>query len=122
MSSYGAVLPWIEAIVRDPSTPLEPADFTVVADVDGEVVGYAAVSGRHIENLYILPSAQGHGVGARLVAEVGKRTSGPMTLRCLLANPNARRFYERHGFEVIRVERIVYHQHELEAWFMEKRA
>lgn len=120
MSSYGRVLPWLQPIVEDPATPLEACAWTLVADHGGAVVGYAAVTGNHVENLFVSPDAQGLGVGGRLLAAVEGRIAGAVTLRCLLVNPGARRFYERHGFEVVRVERITYHARELEAWFMRK--
>jgi ribosomal protein S18 acetylase RimI-like enzyme len=121
-SSYGAVLTWLAPILEDPATPLEDADWTVCA-VDGDrVLGYVAVTARHIENLYIDPAAQGRGVGARLLAAVEERIAErPLTLRCLTVNPDARRFYERHGYVVVREERIIYHGASLESWFMAKR-
>jgi GNAT superfamily N-acetyltransferase len=123
MSSYGQILRWLQPILEDPATPLEAVEWTLVAveDADDEaVLGYVAVTRRHIENLYIDPPAQGRGVGAALLAAVGERVDGTITLRCLLHNPKARRFYERHGYAVDRVERIVYHGQELDAWFMQK--
>ena len=123
-SSYGAVLTWLAPILDDPATPLEDADWTICAvdDADDRVLGYVAVTARHIENLYIDPPAQGRGVGARLLAAVEERVSErPLTLRCLTVNPDARRFYERHGFVVTREERIIYHGASLDSWLMAKR-
>jgi GNAT superfamily N-acetyltransferase len=123
MSSYGQTLTWLRPILEDPATPLEAVEWTLVAVEDHDddaILGYVAVTARHIENLYIDPPAQGRGVGAALLAAIGERVAGTITLRCLLHNPNARRFYERHGYAVARVERIVYHGQELDAWFMQK--
>ena len=123
-SSYGGVLTWLEPILEDPATPLEPADWTLCAvdDADDDrVLGYVAVTARHIENLYIDPSAQGRGIGAQLLAAVAERVAErPLTLRCLHVNPEARRFYERHGYAVARSETITYHGARLEAWLMSK--
>lgn len=121
MSSYGAVYRWLERIVYDPDTPLEPCEWMLVAEIDGRVVGYVAVSGSHVENLYVDPAAQGLGVGRRLLVAVEERLSGPITLRCLLVNTRARALYERCGFAVLRQERIDYHGRRLDAWFMIKR-
>jgi len=121
-SSYGAVLTWLQPILEDPATPLEPADFTICAvagDAPEAVLGYVAVTQCHIENLYIDPSAQGRGIGAKLLAEVARRVDArPLTLRCLHLNPAARRFYERHGYVVARTETIRYHGGDLDAWLM----
>jgi ribosomal protein S18 acetylase RimI-like enzyme len=123
-SSYGAVLTWLQPILEDPRTPLEAADWTLCAVEDDDeraVLGYVAVTRQHIENLYVDPAAQGRGVGAQLLAAVEQRVAErPITLRCLLHNPNARRFYERHGYTVARTETIRYHGVELEAWLMQK--
>jgi len=123
MSSYGRELAWLEPILSDPATPLEAADWTIVA-VDGErVLGYAAVTARHLENLYVDPDAQGRRVGMLLLTEVEARLRDPfgsVTLRCLHANPHARRFYERHGYAVRETQIIDLHGQPQPAWFMEK--
>ena len=120
MSSYGAVYRWLERIVYDPDTPLEPCEWMLVAELDGVVVGYVAVSGNHVENLYVDPAAQGLGVGGALLVAVEERLVGPVTLRCLVVNTRARSLYERCGFTVGHQERIDYHGRLLDAWFMVK--
>lgn len=120
MSSYGAVYQWLERIVCDPETPLEPCEWMLVAEIDGRAVGYAAVSGNHVENLYVDPAVQGRGVGRHLLAAVEERLVGPITLRCLVVNTRARSLYERCGFAVDHQERIDYHGRLLDAWFMIK--
>lgn len=118
MSSYGEVYTWLEPILSDPATPLEPCDWTLVAELDGAVVGYVAVTGRHIENLYVAPEAQGRSVGQALLRAAEQRIAGPSTLRCLLVNERARRLYERCGYTILREETISYHGRALRAWFM----
>jgi ribosomal protein S18 acetylase RimI-like enzyme len=123
MSSYGRELRWLDSILADRATPLEVVEWTIVA-VDGtEILGYAAVSGCHLENLFIDPDAQGRGVGAALLAEFEARLRGSFgaaTLRCLHANAGARRFYERHGYQVRETQTVVLHGRPLEAWLMAK--
>jgi GNAT superfamily N-acetyltransferase len=97
MSSYGAVYRWLERIVYDPDTLLEPCDWMLVAELDRRVVGYVAVSANHIENLYVDPAAQGRGVGRRLLSAVEERLVGPISLRCLLVNTRARSLVEAAG-------------------------
>jgi ribosomal protein S18 acetylase RimI-like enzyme len=123
MSSYGREHTWVEPILSDPATPLEAAEWTIVAtDVD-VVLGYAAVTRNHLENLYVDPSAQGRGVGTALLAEVEARIARQfevVTLRCLHANPDARRLYDRKGYTVREIQTITLHGRPLEAWLMEK--
>ena len=120
MSSYGAVYRWLERIVYDPDTPLETCEWMLVDEIERELVGYIAVSGNHVENLYVDPAAQGLGVGRSLLAAVEERLVGPITLRCLMVNTRARSLYERCGFTTLRQERIDYHGRLLDAWFMIK--
>jgi ribosomal protein S18 acetylase RimI-like enzyme len=123
MSSYGRELVWLEPILGDPGTPLEPADWTIVAEVSGVALGYAAVTRSHLENLFVDPAAQGRGIGAALLAAVEVRLADRfdlVTLRCLHANRSARRFYDRHGYAVRETQTILLHGRPLPAWFMEK--
>jgi ribosomal protein S18 acetylase RimI-like enzyme len=123
MSSYGRELSWLEPILRDPATPLEVVEWTIVAHDAGDVLGYAAVTAAHLENLYVDPGAQGRGIGGGLLAEVEARVGArfeAMTLRCLLANPEARRLYERSGYQVRETQSIVLHGRPVDAWLMAK--
>jgi GNAT superfamily N-acetyltransferase len=123
MSSYGREHGWLDAILADPATPLEAVEWTIVAADPAGALGYAGVTANHLENLYVDPAAQGRGVGSALLgaveARVGERFAR-MTLRCLHANPDARRLYERQGYTVREDQTIVYHGHSIEAWLMEK--
>ena len=120
MSSYGRIYTWLQPIVEDPSTPLEDTEWNVVAEAGGLVVGYASVTRRHLENLFVDPGVQGRGVGAALLREVEARLPGvePITLHCLQVNADARRFYERHGYAHVRDVEVRYHGHTLPAWLL----
>lgn len=123
MSSYGREFAWLGPILADPSTPLEVVEWTLLAYDGDEVLGYAAVTASHLENLYIDPIAQGRRIGATLLAEVEARLRPRfevITLRCLHANPDARRFYERHGFHIAQTQTIALHGRSLAAWYMAK--
>jgi GNAT superfamily N-acetyltransferase len=122
MSSYGRVYSWLQAIVEDPATPLEDTEWNIVAELHAQVVGYASVTRRHLENLFVAPGAQGQGVGAALVREVELRIGGPgpVTLHCLQVNADARRFYERLGYVHVRDVEVRYHGHTLPAWLLAK--
>ena len=90
-----------------------PGAFVLVARLDGAAVGYALVTleegsptwaeppdWAEIDSLSLLPEARGRGVGRRLIeraqAEVGDRE---LRLFVMRGNADARRFYEREGFE-----------------------
>lgn len=123
MSSYGRELGWLGPILEDPATPLEVVEWTIVACEEEVLLGYAAVTASHLENLYVDPAAQGRGVGSMLLAAVEARLRDRFeaaTLRCLHANPDARRFYERHGYGVVETQTISLHGRPQAAWFIAK--
>jgi ribosomal protein S18 acetylase RimI-like enzyme len=74
-----------------------------VMDEGGRLVGFAAVSGSELTHLYIDPSAQDRGLGSALLDHVKGLCPERLELWVFQANEDARRFYERHGFELIRL-------------------
>jgi ribosomal protein S18 acetylase RimI-like enzyme len=61
-----------------------------------------------VRNLYVVPSRRGEGLGSRLLetaeTELAAAGADAVALEALADNEAARRFYERHGYEVHRVE------------------
>ena len=91
-----------------------PGRETWVATVDGAVVAMMVLdAGRdgadsergagtgEIDQLYVDPSAQGHGLGSRLVDVAKRRYPVGLELWTFQVNVTAQRFYERHGFVAI---------------------
>lgn len=103
--------------------PAPTAGFSrIVADEDGRAVGFATAgvargsrelpaSPRQGEvwMIYLLPSAQGHGLGTRLMRSMARgldrRGLGSMVVWALAGNLPARRFYQRLGGRLV-AERI----------------
>ncbi|MFB9157033.1 GNAT family N-acetyltransferase [Chromobacterium violaceum] len=84
---------------------LLPAGGVCLAERDGEILGFAAVSRKDgalwLDQLYVARGHQGAGVGRALL---GRVLSWPMPACRLLvfqANEGARRFYEAQGFELL---------------------
>nr|WP_246674602.1 GNAT family N-acetyltransferase [Mesorhizobium sp. B4-1-3] len=76
---------------------LLPNQQVTVAIADGRIVGFIAIGGEWVEQLYLDPAWTGQGIGSRLLAQA--TTGMPVVkLHCFQANTGARRFYERHGF------------------------
>jgi len=71
--------------------------------IGGERVGYFTVEPREgelrLHHLYVLPKAQGQGLGAWVIDQV-KARGLPVTLAALRES-RANDFYRRHGFEVV---------------------
>lgn len=64
------------------------------------LVGFLLMTDRHIDMLFMDPAASGRGGGAFLLREAERR--GAKSLECFRDNHGARRFYERHGWQVER--------------------
>ena len=77
-----------------------------VAVSDGEVIGVIATSRSDgeswIDQFYLRPDAVGRGVGTRMLREALERLPDPVRLWTFQQNSGSRRFYERHGFELVR--------------------
>jgi GNAT superfamily N-acetyltransferase len=72
----------------------------IVAELDGEIAGFAAVVGGELDGLFVEPDLWGRGVGRALAdAATDEARKRGLTLK-VIANPRARRFYEHCGFVV----------------------
>ena len=75
-----------------------------LADIAGEIVGFAARDGAWLAHLYVKPGSTGRGIGKRLL-DVILAEAAPVTpvlrLYTFARNAGARRFYERHGFVAV---------------------
>jgi GNAT superfamily N-acetyltransferase len=75
-----------------------------VAEEEGRVVGFAGVSGRaELTHLYIDPSAQNGGSGSALLDHAKNLRPERLELWVFQKNEGARRFYERHAFQLARL-------------------
>jgi ribosomal protein S18 acetylase RimI-like enzyme len=81
-----------------------------VVEESGRPVGYVCVIHQSecdfIEEIALLPEAQGRGIGTRLVRDIlqaAQRRGVPVRLSVFASNP-AQALYARLGFEVLRIE------------------
>lgn len=72
-----------------------------VAELNGEVVGYAALSGELLGHLYVRPADQDRGVGSALLDVVKRERPYGFRFWVFQRNEGARRFYERHGCRLV---------------------
>ncbi|RUX05695.1 MAG: GNAT family N-acetyltransferase [Mesorhizobium sp.] len=83
------------AFVRDIVLPNQQV---TVAEDGADIVGFIAVIGDWVEQLYLDPASTGQGIGSRLLMDATAALP-QVKLHCFQANTGARRFYERHGFQ-----------------------
>ena len=73
---------------------------TLVATLDGSLVGFASLEGKdQIDMLYVHPAATGQGVGAMLIDALEKLAGARGTARLTVdASDSARGFFEKRGY------------------------
>ncbi|MFI7090530.1 GNAT family N-acetyltransferase [Streptomyces lydicus] len=92
--THDEVTHWIREIVL-------PESHTLVAARGPEVLGYAAVRGELLDQLYLRPDVRRTGIGTRLLTEVRRHRPDGLTLHVFQLNAEARAFYAHHGFRVV---------------------
>jgi putative acetyltransferase len=106
-SAFDDRLPWLAGR----HTPAEDRAYfreVVFADatawgalVDGEIVGFIALRNGWIDHLYVLPDSQRQGIGTELIA-LAKQKCAELKLWTYQRNADARAFYTRQGFQIVR--------------------
>ena len=97
-------MPWIPLVHEEEETRgwmrgmVLPHQWVLVAERAGRPVGFAAVEGNWLEQLYVEPEAIGTGVGRPLLDAVKAERPGGLSLYVFARNERARRFYEAAGF------------------------
>jgi len=80
-----------------------------IAEEDGRPLGFLAIdhSQRNgwdvLEKLYVDPEAQNRGVGTALLDQAKALRPDGFVLWVFQKNEGARRFYERHGFRLVKL-------------------
>jgi putative acetyltransferase len=75
-------------------------ELTLVATVDGEALGFAALKGRDVvDMLYVHPAAAGQGIGAQLMEALEKLAAARGAAKITAdASDTALGFFERRGY------------------------
>lgn len=72
----------------------------IVAELDGEVAGFAALVGGELDGLFVEPNLWGGGIGRTLIDAAAHEARRKGLTLTVIANPSARRFYESCGFGI----------------------
>ena len=103
-AARSTAMPWLKVPHTDADTrqwvgnTVLPGFRVRVAEDAGAVVGYAALGTDFLEALYVVPAAQGQGIGSRLLDEAKAAAATQLQLYTFQRNTRARQFYEAHGF------------------------
>ncbi|MEE8106509.1 MAG: GNAT family N-acetyltransferase [Planctomycetota bacterium] len=74
----------------------------VFEEAGGTVVGFLAASAEMVAALYVHVDYHGRGIGSALLDLAKLESSGRLRLLTFQKNERAQRFYEAHGFSVIK--------------------
>jgi GNAT superfamily N-acetyltransferase len=72
----------------------------MVAELDGNIAGFAAIVGGELDGLFVEPALWRRGVGAALVEAATLLARRRGLSLSVVANPAAREFYEKCGFMI----------------------
>jgi ribosomal protein S18 acetylase RimI-like enzyme len=68
----------------------------------GQIIAYMYLHCEHLDHLYVAPTCQCSGVGSLLLEHAKMLQPEKIELFTFQRNTRARRFYETHGFRVVR--------------------
>ena len=71
-----------------------------VAEEDGVIVGFTGFGDGRVRHLWVAPEHQNHGIGTTLLDVAKQRSPNGLDLWVFQRNAGARRFYERHRFQL----------------------
>ena len=74
-----------------------------VSEEDRQIVGFLGLQGDLVGHLYVAPEAQDSGIGSGLLDHAKRLRPDGLALWVFQKNMGARRFYERHGFRLVRL-------------------
>lgn len=107
VASQADALPFVAKL----HTPEETRGFIVdqvfktsdvwVAVERGRIVGMMALTGVHIDHLYLQPGHYRRGIGTLLLNKAKQLSPEKLTLYAFAVNKRARAFYEHHGFSAV---------------------
>ncbi|ETY72855.1 GNAT family N-acetyltransferase [Lactiplantibacillus fabifermentans] len=82
-------------------------EFVLVAWIDGQMAGFCSLYrlANFIHLLFVAPGYRHLKVGEHLLAEMRQYATEPMTLKCVMENEAALRFYAKVGFQIVKADR-----------------
>jgi GNAT superfamily N-acetyltransferase len=96
-------------------TEFEQGRRVTIAEVEGELAGFLVLKleERRLDQLFVAPERKDSGIGTRLFALAKETMPNGFVLRTAAANIAARRFYEKRGMRLDRLEPHPVHGYEV---------
>jgi len=104
LRSRAEALPYLARIHTDDETRSWVRDVCLqrgevwVAELSGRIVGFVAVDGEDLDQLYLEPGYYRQRIGTRLLEKAKALSPSGLHLYVFQRNARARAFYEAHGF------------------------
>jgi ribosomal protein S18 acetylase RimI-like enzyme len=73
-----------------------------IAERDGRIAGFLALRGDFVDQLFVRTDLQRRGVGTALLRRAAQLSPQGLRLFTFRRNEPGRRFYEKHGFRVVK--------------------
>jgi len=74
-----------------------------VAEENGVVCGFFGLHDTELSHIYVDPDLQSHGIGTAMLNHAKSLRPHGLELWVFQKNTGARRFYERHGLQLVRL-------------------
>ena len=93
-----------QLLANPDATHLPPSQIAngqvIVAELHGEIAGFAALVGGELDGMFVDPGLWGGGIGRALLDAAAHEARRKGLALTVIANPSARGFYESCGFSV----------------------
>ncbi|MFC6181389.1 GNAT family N-acetyltransferase [Lactiplantibacillus daowaiensis] len=99
--------PWVVNPALNDFEADSRGEFILVAWQGNQRVGFSSLYrlANFIHLLFVAPAARQQGVGEALLTELRQYATEPLTLKCVMANEDALRFYAKVGFQIVAADR-----------------
>jgi len=99
--------PWVTNPQLEDFQDDSRGELVLVAWIDGQRAGFCSLYrlANFIHLLFVAPDFRHLKVGESLLTEMRQYATAPLTLKCVMSNENALKFYAQVGFQIIKADR-----------------
>lgn len=99
--------PWVVNPTLNDFEADSQGEFVLVAWQGDQRVGFSSFYrlANFVHLLFVAPKARQQGVGLALLTELRQYATAPLTLKCVMENESALRFYAKVGFQIVAADR-----------------